>query len=344
MTLAGPIAALTQALREMMRIAFKLALCLLTASALSTQAHAQESSDSPRIGLLQISASSSPHLVRAFTEGMRTHGFVEGRNVRYEIRYHGGDHEKMESQARALVSEKVAAIFVMNTPTALAAQKATRTVPVVFATVGNPVEAGLVRSLAAPGANITGFALHNIGLRAKRVELLHDLSPGLKRLGVLHDSRQSALDPTTLAEVRKTAATFGKDLLLVDVGEPGKFDGAFAELEHWSAQMLLLLESTRVFHHRRALLERAAKLRLPLVAGTRDYAEAGALISYGADYADQCRRAADYVARILKGTKPADLPVQQPTKFEMVINLRTAKTIGTTIPPQMLLRADRVIE
>jgi ABC-type uncharacterized transport system substrate-binding protein len=321
----------------------RFALCLFAASALSPHAWAQGEAGIPRVGILQTSAPTS-NLVRAFIEGMREQGFVEGRNIRYEFRVHEGVREKMEAHARELAKSRVALIFVMNTASALAAQKSTGSVPIVFTTVGNPVGVGLVRSLAAPGGNITGFSLMNEAMRAKRVEILHEIAPAAGRIGVLHDARQSTLDAPTLADLHTAAGTFGKELRVVDVGEPARYDEALLQLDRWGAQALLLLESTRIYNHRNALLERVAALRLPLVAATGEYAEAGALISYGADYLDLSRRAAEYAARIVKGEKPANLPVQQPTKFEMIVNLRTAKTMGFSVPRQVLLRADRVIE
>jgi len=184
----------------------------------------------------------------------------------------------------------------------------------------------------------------NPDLRAKRLEILHDMAPKLRRIGVLHDPKQSALDETIFLGVEKGANALGKELLFVGVGATDNIDEAFLKLEKWRALALVVLASPFFYNHRKILLERAVKYRLPTVTGTGDYAEAGGLISYGADYADLCRRSAAYAARILKGENPAALPVQQPTKFEFVINLKTAKALGLTIPRQVLLRADRVIE
>jgi putative ABC transport system substrate-binding protein len=296
------------------------------------------------VGVLSSGEDRAERVLGAFFEGMRELGYTEGANICYDVRAHQGSRARMEQNARDLVAAKVALIVATSTPVTLAAKKATGTIPIVFTTVGDPVGAGLVRSLSAPGGNITGFSLLNPGLRAKRVEILHDIAPKLKRIGVLYDPAQAKIYPSTLSDVERGAKVYGKELLFVPASTPQEFDGAFAKLEAWRPEAFMLIESTLLFLHRKALLERATENRWPSVTGTRAFAEAGGLVSYGADYADLFRRSASYVARILKGEKPAELPVQQAERFELVINMKVAKAIGFAVPRHMLLRADHVIE
>lgn len=322
---------------------FKVLASLFMVTAPFSYIDAQTATNVARIGILAASASSD-HLVRAFIDGMREHGYVEGKNVRFDRRYHESSRERMEQQARELASAEVALILAMSTPASLAAKKATMTIPIVFALVADPIDSGLVRSLAAPSGNITGFSLLNPELRAKRIEILHDLAPKLIRIGVLHDPRQSAIYKSAIPTVEKGAKAFGKELLFVEVGTAGNFDDAFLKLKTWRAEALVLMESPFVFMHKTALLERATQNGLPTVTASKEYAEAGGLIAYGASYADIVRRSASYAARILKGAKPADLPVQQPLKFELVINMKTARALGLSVPAHLLQRADRLIE
>lgn len=305
---------------------------------------AQSITRSPSIGLLMGTPRASQEQMEAFVDGMRGQGFVEGKNIRYERRYDDAVPQRMEQNARELAAAKVALIWTNNTPRTLAAKKATSSIPVLFALAGDPVGSGLVRSLAAPGGNATGYSLQNPELRAKRIEILHDIAPSLTRIGVLHDPRQSAVMRTALADTEKGAKALGKEMFVVEVAAADRIDEAFSKLESWKAQAVVILEASLLLANRQALHERAAKSRLPTITGSAEYAEAGSLVSYGADYVDICRRSAAYAARILKGAKPGELPVQQPTKFELVINLKTAKTLGISVPPQFLLRADRVIE
>jgi putative ABC transport system substrate-binding protein len=296
------------------------------------------------VGILIASPDPAERYRMAFIEGMRELGYAEGANICYDFRPHEGSRARMEQDARELASAKVPLILTMSTPATLAAKNATGTIPIVFTLVGDPLGAGLVRSLSAPGGNVTGFSLLNPGLRAKRVEILHDIAPKLKRIGVLYDPAQAKIYQATLSDVEQGAKAYGKELLFVPASRPQEFDDAFSKLEAWRPEAFMLLESGLFHAHRKPLLERATRNRWPSVTGTRAYAEAGGLVSYGVDYADLSRRSASYVVRILKGAKPADLPVQQAERFELVINMKVAKAIGLAVPRHMLLRADHVIE
>lgn len=296
----------------------------------------------PRIGVLSGSAEAAP-FPQAFIKGMAELGYQDGKNVRYELRVGDGTNERARQIARELVAAKVDLIWTTGTQVTAAAQKATATLPIVFALVSDPVASGFVRSLPRPGTNATGITLLNVETGAKRIELLNEIFPKLRRVGVLHnpdDSASAAQLPIVTGAVRALA----KELMVVEARAPEEFAAAFAKLAEWRADALVMLENALYVAHRKTLLDRAARHRWPTINSTKEYAEAGGVISYGADWADSCRRSAAYVDKILKGAKPADLPVDQPTKFEFVINLKAAKAMGLSIPRAVLLRADRVIE
>ena len=305
---------------------------------------AQPVPGAPRIGLLLTGPSeSSGHLVQAFVNGMAELGYQDGNNVRYELRHGDGSNEKTQQNARELVAANVQLIWAPSAPAVVATQKATMSLPIVFALVTDPVAFGIVRSLARPGSNASGISTMAAEMSAKRVEILHETFPKLKRVGVLHQPGDLA-SAAHLAIVQQGVRALGKELMVVEARAPEEFEAAIAKLAAWRADALIMLESTLFFAHRKTIFDSATKHRWVTINSTKEYAEAGAVISYGADFSDNCRRSAAYVDRILKGAKPADLPVQQPTKFEFVINLKAAKAMGLSIPRAMLLRADRVIE
>jgi ABC-type uncharacterized transport system substrate-binding protein len=297
-----------------------------------------------RVGVLSIgSAATARHLVDAFFKSMADLGYQEGRDVHYEVRYGEGSMDKFERYAREHVNDRVDLIWASGTPAATAAQNATGSVPVVFALVGDPVYSKLVRSLQAPGANLTGMSLMISEMWEKRVEILTEIFPTIQRIGVLYNPLDSS-NAAQLPYIQKSAEQLGKEVMIVGVRTPEEFGAAFAQLKEWQAQALLNAESTLFLTNKRALLDGAVQNRWPTVHSSVEYAEAGGVIAYGADYAENCRNSGAYVDKIFKGAKPGDLAVQQPVKFEFVINLKSAKALGLGIPPSVLVRVDRVID
>jgi putative ABC transport system substrate-binding protein len=308
---------------------------------------AQPAGKIARIGYLSLNAGANTHLGDAFRQGLRDLGYVEGRNVVIELRDAGGKPERLPALAAELVALKVDVILTGGgTPPALAAKQATKTIPIVFASAPDPVTDGLVTSLARPGGNVTGLSNLNAELVGKCLEQLKQAAPGATRVAVL--SQPGFVDERTGKDMLKAAEvaarTLGVRLQLVEARGPADLDRAFSEMTKAHAGALTVLPSAMLFTARRRLADLATKNRLPAVYAQREFVEAGGLMSYGPSLADLFRRAATYVDKILKGAKPADLPVEQPTKFELVINLKTAKALGLTIPQSLLLRADEVIQ
>jgi putative ABC transport system substrate-binding protein len=308
-------------------------------------AEAQQADKMARIGWLAVNLAAFPHVREAFLQGLRDLGHVEGRNVVIEYRSAEGKSERLTALAAELVALKVDVIVAPSTPEALAAKQATRTLPIVFAVAADPVASGLVTGLAQPGGNVTGLSILAPELIGKRLEQLTQAVPGVSRVAVLW--QPGALGKRTEQDMLKgaeaTAGALGVRLQSVEVRSPADFDRAFSDMTRARAGALIVLPSP-IFSERRHLVDLAAKNRLPAVYTWREYVDAGGLMSYGPDLADMLRRAATYVDKILKGAKPADLPIEQPTKFELVINLKTAKALGLTIPQSLLQRADQVIE
>jgi len=310
-------------------------------------AEAQQATKVARIGYLGNSPTGFPHLREAFLQGLHDLGYVEGRNVVIEYRYAEGKLERLPALAAELVALKVDVIFVGGgTLTALAAKQATRTLPIVFADAADPVTSGLVTSLARPGGNVTGLYALAAELVGKRLELLKQAVPEVSRVAVLwHPGavpEHTEKDMLKGAEV--AARALGVRLQFVEARGPADFDRAFSDMTRARAGALTMLPSTMFVNERRRLVDLAAKNRLPTVLAARVWVDDGGLMSYGPSIADLFRRAATYVDRILKGARPGDLPVEQPTKFELVINLKTAKALGLTIPQSVLVRADEVIQ
>ena len=309
-------------------------------------AGAQPAPRNARIGYLATNLATTPHLQDAFRQGLRDLGYVEGRNLVIEYRSAEGKVERLPALAAELVALKVDIILAPARVHVLAAKQATRTLPIVFATAADPVGSGLVTSLARPGGNVTGLSILAPALVGKRLELLTQALPGVSRVAVLwqpggHDERT---DNDILKEAGVAARVLGVRLQFVEVRGPADFDRAFSDMTKARAGAMAVLGSAILNNERRRLVDLAAKNRLPAVYVGREFVDAGGLMAYGPNLADLYRRAATYVDNILKGAKPGDLPVEQPTKFELVINLKTAKVLGLTIPSSRLGRADQVIE
>ena len=330
-----------------LRLAFSMTL-LLGGLFSPMTVDAQQATTVHRIGYLELNrADVNPRLARAFREGLSSLGYVEGRTIVIEYRSAEGKPERLSVLAAELVAVKVEVILIgPGTLPALAAQQATKTVPIVFTSAGDPVASGLVSSLARPGGNVTGLSLLFPELVGKCLEHLKQVIPRVGRIAVLWQPgavpERAAQD--ILKEADAAARALGVRLQVVEARGPADIDRAFSDIIREGAGALAVLSTPMLASQRRRLVDLAAKHRLPTVFSFREYVDAGGLMSYGPDLADLFRRAAAYVDKILKGTKPEDLPVEQPTKFELVINLKAAKALGLTIPPSVLARADQVIQ
>jgi ABC-type uncharacterized transport system substrate-binding protein len=325
--------------------AFGFALCAIFLALCCFSAQAQPLGKISRIGILlpwSPASEVSLSFLKAFRGGLRERGYVEDRNLAIEYRYGEGVIERFPNLATELVQLKVDLIVTSAGPPSLAAKQATETIPIVFTQVADPVAEGIVASLARPGGNITGLSQMGSEMAGKRLELLREAFPKISRVAVLWPSASQA----TLArfkETQRTAKAMGLQVQSLEVKKSGEFEGAFSAATMGRADALIVLQSALINTHRARIVELAGKNRLPTMFDEATHVEAGGLMSYGPSFFDLQRRAATYVDKILKGAKPADLPVEQPTKFELVINLKTAKQIGVTIPPNVLARADRVI-
>ena len=307
---------------------------------------AQQAAKIARIGYLTLNLAPNPHLREAFRQGLRDLAYVEGRNVVIEYRDAEGKLERLPALAAELVALKVDVIVAGGLPQALAAKQATRTLPIVFTAVADPVTDGLVTSLARPGGNVTGLSSLAPELVGKRLEQLTQAVPGVSRVAALWQpgAYGERTDKDLLKRADVAARALGVRLQVVEARGPADFDRAFSDMTRARAGALTVLPSTMFSNERRRLVDLAAKNRLPAVYPWREFVDAGGLMAYGSNLADLLRRAATYVDKILKGAKPGDLPVEQPTKFELVINLKTAKALGLTIPQSLLGRADEVIQ
>jgi putative ABC transport system substrate-binding protein len=303
-------------------------------------AEAQPAGKNPRIGILRPGSPPDP-LVEAFRQGLRELGYDEGRNISIEYRWAEGRDERLPSLAADLVRLKVD-VIVAGVGAVEAAKRLTTTIPIVMPVSTDPVRAGLVTSLARPGGNITGVTTLSGELPGKWLELLKETIPRISRVATLWDS---AGDPSQVPTLEAAARSLGVRLFVLKVKLADDFGSAFSEARTHEAGALIVVGSARFYVHRTRLVELSAKHRIPTIYAQREFVVgSGGLMSYGADYHHLFQRAATYVDKILKGAKPADLPIEQPTKFELVINLKTAKTLGLTIPPSVLARADDVIQ
>jgi len=299
-----------------------------------------------RIGFLDASTvSGSAVLVDAFRQELNKLGWIEGKNIAIEYRFAEGENDRLPELASELIRLKVDLIVVSSAVPALAANRATTTIPIVMTSIGDPVAAGLVVSLARPGGNVTGFSGLASGLSTKRLEILKDAVPKLARVGLLRPPAASTPRNLQLKELRTAAVALNLKLEEIDTPADAKgLESAFQTAKQKQVDGIMTTGARSFFTERKRIVELAGKYRLPSIYYQREFVDEGGLMSYGADFTDLWRRAAGYVDKILKGAKPADLPVQQATKFEFVINLKTAKQIGLTIPPNVLVRADRVIK
>ena len=308
-----------------------------------TSAPAQQSDRVPTVGYLAGAVRSDDPIIAALRQGLRELGYMEGRTIRIEFRTAQGHDDRLPHLAQELVQLKADVIVVATPQSARAIQRATATTPIVIA-LFDPLAAGLVTDLAHPGERITGVSSMSPELSAKRLQLLRETLPGLKRVAVISSPGSLTVTTTRMVEDLKAAAlSMSLELKFVSARTPQEFDAAFAAANQTHAQAVYLFESALFYSERTTLARLALQSRLPAIYGTRAFAEEGGLMSYGVNYADQLRQAAGYVDKILKGAKPGDLPIAQPTKFELVVNLKTARTLGITIPESIVLRADQVI-
>jgi putative ABC transport system substrate-binding protein len=315
-----------------------LALCVPT--------HAQQTGKIFRIGFLDAStASGSAVLLEAFRQELRKFGWIDGKNITIEYRFAEGKSNRLPELAADVVRLKVDLIVVSSTTPALAAKGATSTIPIVMANVGDPVGAGLVASLGRPGGNVTGLSALTPELNTKRLEILKDAVPKLTRVGLLAARGVAVGRDFQLKELRPAAVALKLKLEEIDTQlDPKGLESAFQTAKQKQVGAIMTQAGSRFFAERKWIVELAGKHRLPAIYPQKEFIDEGGLMSYGADYDDLYRRAAVYVDKILKGAKPADLPVQQATKFEFIINLKAAKQIGLTIPPRVLERANKVIK
>jgi putative ABC transport system substrate-binding protein len=307
---------------------------------------AQQPEQTRRIAALMALAADDPDgppRFTAFLQGLQELGWVEGRNVRIEPRWAAGAADRFRTDAAELVAFVPNVILANGTPAVAALQQLTRTIPIVFVNVIDPVGAGFVPSLARPGGNTTGFTLFEYSISSKWIETLKQIAPHIKRVGVLRDST-IASGIGQFAVIQAVAPSFGVELIPVGVSDPGEIERAVAAFARDSNGGLIVTLSTLAVVHRDLIIALAARHGLPAVYGGRLFATGGGLMSYGPDLVEPYRRAASYVDRVLKGEKPADLPVQAPTKYELVINLKTARALGLEMPAKLLALADEVIE
>ena len=306
-------------------------------------AEAQQTVKVPRIGYLSADGgAAASHLVEGFRQGLRTLGYVEGQSVTIDYRFADGKYERLPDLARELVQLRVDVLMVFTIPATRAAKGVTTTTPIVFAQVLDPVGAGVVAGLARPGANVTGVSVMIEDLGGKYIQLMQELMPRIADVAILWEPAQPA-GALQLKQIETAATSLGVRLHTVKVLGPRDFETAFVSAKTKRSAVFVLPSSLFNLHWQR-LANLAVKHQVPTISARREFVNAGGLISYGPDFADQSPRAPSYVDGILKGAKPADLPVEQPTKFELVINLKTAKTLRLTIPQTLLLRADQVIQ
>jgi putative ABC transport system substrate-binding protein len=307
-------------------------------------AQAQQPGTTARIGVLSLASGPNPNM--DIFQGLRELGWIERQNIAVEYRWAAGREDQLPALAAELVRLKVDVIVTSTSPAALAAKQATTTIPIVMTFVADPVGSGLVASLARPGGNITGVSTLATGLVAKRLDLLKAMVSGVKRMAVLwqpglfgEHTRRSMREETEVA-----ARALGVQTQFIEARRPNDLERAFASMSEARSNALLVFPSPMLFEACRRIVDHAAKSRLPAVYPWREGPEAGGLASYATNFPDMYRRAATYVDRILKGAKPANLPIEEPSKFELIINLKTAKALGLTIPPSLLGRADEVIQ
>jgi putative ABC transport system substrate-binding protein len=298
----------------------------------------------PRVGFMGNStAALEVNLVDSFREGLRELGYEEGRNIAIEYRWADGRYERFAALVAELIAAKVDVIVTAGTPAALAVKKATSTVPLVMVAVGDPVGTGLVPSLARPDGNLTGLSSVAPDLEGKRLELLREIVPSVSRIAVFINS-VNPFHATSMRQAQSAGKTLGVKVQQYDIRKSEDLDGAFAAIRKERPDALLILADRVFLHNRERIVDFTEEQRLPNVSAYKEVVEAGGLMSYGPSYEDMHKRAAIYVNKILKGAKPGNLPIEQPTKFTLVVNLKAAKALGISMPPAVLSRADDVIE
>jgi putative ABC transport system substrate-binding protein len=314
------------------------------AAAWPVGARAQQPQGLPRIGyVFSFIPSEGQHLWDACRQGLRDLGYVEGQSIILEPRWAEGRHERLPGLLADLVRLNVDVIVAAATPASRAAKAATATIPIVIVAVGEPVRAGLVASLARPGGNVTGLGLLTPDLSGKRLELLLEIAGNVSRVAILMNP-DNAVSAIFLEETQAAARRAGIELQRVDARNPQEIEPAFGAITSGRADALIVFDDPVLWSHRPRIVALAAARRMPAMYGLRDFVDDGGLMSYGPNRPDQYRRTAIFVDKILKGAKPADLPVEQPTRFDLVINLKTAKALGLDVPPTLLVRTDAVIE
>jgi len=310
---------------------------------LSSAADAQQPTSPRHIGVLFVSWSLESKMAQALREGLREAGYAEEKDVVIEWRTASGDYARLPALAADLVERKVKVIVVAGTVAAQAIKRATSTIPVVIVNVADPVGSGLVSDLTHPGGNVTGFSNMVAELSAKRLQLLKEAIPRVTRMAVLRNP-DTPWQTRVIDDLKVAAAALSIELsVVVDVRTPEDFGAAFTAARRAHAHAVYVLDGPLFNYHRAMLVKQATKARFPAIYGAREFPEEGGLMSYGANSVDLFRRSAGYVDKILKGAKPSDLPIEQPTQFELVVNLKTAKALGLAIPESILLRADEVI-
>jgi putative tryptophan/tyrosine transport system substrate-binding protein len=320
-----------------------LTLCALLFAFCSSAQAQQVTKRIPRVGFLSLNpASFQKDCVEAFREALRKLGYVEGQNINIDYRFADGKSERLPGLAAELVALKVDVIVTTGNSATAPAKEATNTIPIVMMNDTDPVGQGHVDSLARPGGNITGLSSISFDLADKRLELLKEIAPKLSRVAVLRDLTNQAVELAG-REIDPTARALKLQVQRFDLAKVEDFDGQFKAITKWRAGGLVVGGGPLMIRYRKRVIEFAAKSKLPAIYGREEFVEDGGLLNYSASVMDLTRRSATYVDKILKGTKPADLPVEQPMKFELIINLKAAKQIGLTIPPNVLARADRVI-
>ena len=297
----------------------------------------------PRIGLLWIESGGDANLVDAFREGLSTHGFSDGRNIRIEKHFLVDRYDRLTASAESLVKSKVDVVVSYGATAALAASKATSTIPIVILTGSDPVKLGLVASLSRPGGNATGVTFLSAALHGKRLEILKTVVPGIRRVGEVFNP-DSATEAKSFLDWEAAARALNLEAQRVEIRLQSDIDHVIAELPRQRLDALAVAASTMFVANRRQIVAAIAKTRLPAIYASVEDAEAGGLVSYGPDVRDGFRRAAGYVAKILKGARPGDLPFEQAARFQLAVNLKTAKELGIVVPQSILLRADTRIE
>jgi putative ABC transport system substrate-binding protein len=313
------------------------------AAAWPLAARAQQAGKTPRVGYIRAGTPRNDPFREEFVRGMRDLGYVEGRNIAYEFRHFGADVESIPSLISDLLRAKVDIIVAGGVTAIRAAQTATQSIPIVMGAVADPLGTGLVAGLAHPGGNTTGFSVMSTELTVKRLELLKEVMPQAVRIAILQQPANPA-HSLLIKEIEPTAALFGFTYRIWEVRGSEDLEPSFALMRAWPADAIFVLDDATFIASRAGMAAAAARHRLPLICGVREMTEAGCLFSYAASIKDMWYRSASFVDKILKGAKPANLPVQQGTKFEFVVNLKTARALGFDVPPMLLARADEVIE